>query len=158
METNCFLSSIVSMFDVLEYQFSFGHICICVYFPLSEKDRLIGSYDRNQICLPFLWCKINMCIFQTSSIATQMLVVENIRNQTKAKTSNLTSNIIKLSHHFPHWKGSCTAAASKSQGAHAFYSSDVCGPSTTVYLQKHFINKYTVPCDTRRMYKVLKRN
>jgi len=31
-------------------------------------------------------------------------------------------------------QGSCTAAATKSQGAHACYSSDVCGNSTTVYL------------------------
>ena len=31
-------------------------------------------------------------------------------------------------------QGSCTAATSKFQGAHARYSSDVCGHSTTVYL------------------------
>jgi len=30
-------------------------------------------------------------------------------------------------------QGLCTAAATKSQGAHACYSSNVCGPSTTVY-------------------------
>ena len=30
-------------------------------------------------------------------------------------------------------QGSCTAAATKSQGAHACYSSDECGHSTTLY-------------------------
>ena len=58
-------------------------------------------------------------------------------------------------------QGSCTAAATKSQGAHACYSSDVCGHSTTVYSQTQFINEYTVPCCrcyTRRMYNALKRN
>jgi len=36
--------------------------------------------------------------------------------------------------------GSCTAAATKSQGAHACYSSDVCGHFTTVYSLTQFIN------------------
>ena len=34
----------------------------------------------------------------------------------------------------------------RSQGAHACYSSGVCGHSTTVYSQTHFINEHTVPC------------
>ena len=56
-------------------------------------------------------------------------------------------------------QGSCTAAATKSHGAHACYSSNVCGYSTTVYLYTLFINEYTVPCCrcyTKGMYKVLK--
>ena len=34
-------------------------------------------------------------------------------------------------------QGLCTAAATKYHGAHACYLSDVCGHSTTVYLQTH---------------------
>ena len=34
---------------------------------------------------------------------------------------------------------SCTAAVTKSQGAHARYSSDMCGLSTTVFSQTHTI-------------------
>ena len=58
-------------------------------------------------------------------------------------------------------QGSFTAAATKYQGAHACYLSDVCGHSKTVYQQAHSINEYTVPCcrcNTRWMYTVLKRN
>ena len=43
-------------------------------------------------------------------------------------------------------QGLCTASATKSQEAHACYSSDVCGDSTTVYAQTQFINKYTILC------------
>ena len=52
-------------------------------------------------------------------------------------------------------QGSCTAAATKSQGVHACFSSDVCGHSTTVYLQTHFFQGvHGTPCcrcDTRWM-------
>ena len=52
-------------------------------------------------------------------------------------------------------QGSCTTTATKSQGAHACYISDVCGHSTTVYSYTHFINEYTVPWCRCSMYLIL---
>ena len=57
--------------------------------------------------------------------------------------------------------GACPTAATKSQGTHACYSSDVGGHSTTVSSQIHYINEDNVPCcncRSRWTYKVWKRN
>ena len=37
-------------------------------------------------------------------------------------------------------QGLCTAPTTKSQGAHACYSSDVCGHSTIVYIYRHILS------------------
>ena len=61
-----------------------------------------------------------------------MLVANNVQ-KFRWPTKSLDLNPIET-------QGQCTVAATKSQGAHACYSSDVKGHSTTVYSQTHFIN------------------
>ena len=64
-------------------------------------------------------------------------VTYNACSKQRAKTQ-MACKSLKFQSYQPHvglteMQGSCTAATTKSQGAHPCYSSEVCGHSTTVY-------------------------
>ena len=67
-----------------------------------------------------------------------MLVANNVQNLQKSGCKSYPPLVGPIETQY-----SCTVAATKSQGARAWYSSDVWGHSTTVYSETHFINEYT---------------